>query len=347
MKKIVVLLSRNHGSNQQLLSIAKYLYRDFQLEEVHVSLFSHAPPLFPLYHRIIRLSKRLGSNHPVTKCLKRLVLRARPLSLTCSDIVLAKTGRYEFPAQLLAAGSGARTIYLGQPRRMNSKAFDCLVATPSTPADPATIFLETLPTSFTYEAFQKSSSARADKKLWVMLLGGNARGYTYTDQSWSALAQAMLDLAKAHQIRWRISSSPRTGCPAESLIKQIFAQNLGYLESFICWGDNQRKSVMDCLCHADMAFVTEDSASMLCEAVNSRLPTIAIRPDNADHNNLTTPLAVYHHQKGSLLRTTCGQLATIDLHHWRTTQFTALRQCWTTQWQHQENRALTHKIQGI
>nr|WP_320051398.1 ELM1/GtrOC1 family putative glycosyltransferase [uncultured Desulfuromonas sp.] len=334
MKKIVVLMSKNHGSNQQLLSIARHVYSGYNLQKTTVGLISHAPILFPVYHGVIRTCKTLGGDHPVSRFLKRFILRNHPLQLNEGDIILAKTGRYEFPAQLLAAGSRAQTIYIGQPRRLNSNAFDCLVATPSTPSRTHHIFLDILPTPFSYNEFCALSPPR-DRTLWAMLLGGNARGFSYDESTWTQLIDSMIQLAGTHHIRWRISTSPRTGREIETLLKLRFSTEKDSLAELVCWGDQQRKSVQDCLVGTDMAFVTEDSASMLCEALNSRLPIISIRPDAAGHNTLTTPLAEHHQLKGSLLRMTCSQLTAIDIPSWRNRQFSPLRQCWTEQWRKQ------------
>ncbi|SEA10610.1 fission ELM1 [Desulfuromusa kysingii] len=335
-KKIIVLQSKYHGSNQQLLSIAKYAFSDYEPHAVNVELRSRKKIFFPLYKVIIFLRSYIGSKKIIAQFLNTLALKNLGPEISDSDVILAKTAPYEVPAQLLAAGSKASVCFIGRPRRFPADKFTCLVSTPSTPVQPNNITLETLPTFSTFKDYELHKiNIKESSKIWGMLLGGNAKGFEYDEKTWLTLATDMQKLAKKYKIKWLISTSPRTGKKAEMIFKKVFPNLSPELYELICWGDQQRKSILDCLSSSEVVFVTEDSASMVSEAVNCRIPTISIRPKKTGYNSLTEPLATYHHQKGTLVRMTSDEIGSFDFPLWIRKGYKPLTLCWTEQWRKQ------------
>ena len=335
-KRIIILQSKYHGSNQQLLSIAKYAFSDYDPHAVHIELRSRKKILLPIYKIIIIVRNYLGSRNPISQLLNTLALKNVKGKILDADIILAKTAPYECPAQMLAAGTRASVYFIGQPRRFPTDKFTCLVSTPSTPVQPNDITLETLPTFSTFKNYHRHKiNTKKPSRIWGMLLGGNAKGFKYDNKTWLTLATDMQEIAKKYKIKWLISTSPRTGKNAEAIFKKIFPEPSPGLYELSCWGDPQQKSILDCLSCSEVVFVTEDSASMISEAVNCRIPTVSIRPKKTGYNGLTEPLATYHHQKGTLIRMTSDEIKSFDFPLWISKDFKPLTLCWTEQWQKQ------------
>lgn len=332
-RRVVVLLSKYHGSNSQLLAIAKHLnYGD--VVPVRCELRSRSTAFNWFYRLIIGLRNLLGSTSSVSRWLARLVLNN---TVVCNeqDIVLAKTPPFEFPMQILAAGSGAQTYFVGQPKRLPSSNYDLLVSTPSTPVKGASLELEMLPTSFTYKEFQAEHAHLANQEdCWCLLIGGNARGFSYEETHWKAMADYVLSCCSSQGVQWVISTSPRTGEHAEAYLKQRLMPEAGFNGQLYLWQESkttEQPSVMLMLAAANRVYVTEDSASMLSEAINTRLPVISLRPESSEYNALTTPLAEYHARKAHVVRIPLESVLSeqTSIESWVVSDFSPVEYCWS------------------
>ncbi|MFC3153099.1 ELM1/GtrOC1 family putative glycosyltransferase [Litoribrevibacter euphylliae] len=331
--RVVVLLSKYHGSNQQLLAIAKHLNHG-KVVPIYCELRSRSKVFYLLYRFILWIREVSGLSPKLSNLLIRLVLRN---SIQChqSDIVLAKTPPFEFPLHLLASGSGAKAYFVGNPKRITRDKYDCLISTPSTQISDAEIQLDMMPTSFTYEEFINTRNSLAvDSNCWCLLIGGNARGFSYSDVHWKELVDYVIDSCVSENIRWVISTSPRTGLEAEDYLKRRLTENSGFSGDLHLWSEGvseNRVSVISLLAQAHRVYVTEDSASMLSEAVNTRMPVISLRPKKSEFNSLTTPLVEYHASKNRSYRVEIEDLKTqaTSIESWEITAFSPIESCWS------------------
>ncbi|GLQ32503.1 hypothetical protein GCM10007876_29820 [Litoribrevibacter albus] len=236
---------------------------------------------------------------------------------------------------IMAAGTGAKTYFVGQPKRLPSSNYDLLVSTPSTPVKGTSLELEMLPTSFTYKEFLAEQVNLANQEDgWCLLIGGNARGFSYEERHWKAIADYILSCCSSQGVQWLISTSPRTGKRAEDYLKQRLTPEAGFNGRVILWQKSktiEQPSVMSMLATANRVYVTEDSASMLSEAVNTRLPVISLRPESSEYNALTTPLAEYHAQKAHIVRISLESVLSerTSIENWVVGDFSPLECCWS------------------
>lgn len=143
---VFILQSRHHGSNQQLAAIAKSIFPEHTVMRQRFELRSRSK-LFRLFCRLlVRLKRSTGGIRPFAAVLSWLALRHGYVRVTDRDVIIAKTPPFEYPAMILGAGTGARTVFLGAPRHFSTRDFDTVVSTPSTFCADADIVLETLPT---------------------------------------------------------------------------------------------------------------------------------------------------------------------------------------------------------
>jgi mitochondrial fission protein ELM1 len=331
-KRVIVLLSKYHGSNQQLLALAKVIAGD-NVKAIHCEMRSRSSLLVGLYKLVIALNRKLGSKSLLARLLTKTCLKN---SVTClpDDLVLAKTRPFEIPAQLLVAGSGAKIGYIGSPSRFPHKAYDYLISTPSTPTSNAYLKLDVLPTSFTYQEYLtlRSEQTLEDQKTWLLLLGGEARGCEYTQQDWATLISFILSSNDAQDVSWLISTSPRTGEVVEKLLAQSLVSEKGFKGKLYLWGGMQQNcpKPLELLARSDEVFVSEDSASMISEAVVTRLPVVTFSSDGSDmKNGLTLPLLKYLDSKKCLKRSTFASLSVDGIEDWKKNDFTSLTECWS------------------
>jgi hypothetical protein len=234
----------------------------------------------------------------------RVVLKGVIPELQEHDVVIAKTAPFEFVSQLITAGTGARVLFVGQPKRFNATCFEWIVATPSTPSKEANIELELLPGAFTPTEYSAAQPPRgSNPRLYSFLIGGKARGYPFSNSDWNAVIELIKNLRDYDSSAlWSISTSPRTDICFESRLKALRAAQPELFFAVSLWNDGQRVPVLDVLTGSSLIFVTEDSASMLCEALSTALPTISLRPAESTFHSLSTPLALFHEERGRLLR---------------------------------------------
>ena len=108
-----------------------------------------------------------------------------------------------------------------------------------------------------------------------LLLGGDAHSHTFTSADWNDIARLVRELRVSHGVRWTVTNSRRTAEIAGDLFAGL--ERDGIVDRFIDWRRAGSGSVDTCL-SADAVLVTEDSVSMMSEAVAARRPVVALRP---------------------------------------------------------------------
>ncbi|WP_432695664.1 ELM1/GtrOC1 family putative glycosyltransferase [Marinobacterium sp. YM272] len=107
---------------------------------------------------------------------------------------------------------------------------------------------------------------RSSRPLWLLLLGGEGSGFSYTDQDWQQLKAAMIRLAQQHGIRWLVSNSRRTPAAGTALLSDPELQD--YCQQRISYQQGG-PGLGPFLQAAERIFVTADSLSMVTEAIAS------------------------------------------------------------------------------
>ncbi len=334
MRKVFVCISKYQGSNNQLLSLAKVGFPDCQIVSISVELRFRNKLFVCLSKLVAKFILLLGSNSIISIFLKKIFLKGSDVDVGISDgdIFFLKTAPFEVPALLLTSGYSVSLILLGKPRRLPRKSFALTISTPSTWDDFGSVQLASLPSAFCYSDFPEKNQ-ESKTGVWVMLLGGDARGFSYKENDWDLLLDSMTYYANKCNIKWLVSSSPRT--PVSAVNKLILAANSQNVDVFLkpsIYGEDSQKSLFDCLRIADVVFVTEDSASMVCDAVNSRLPVVCLRPDDSGYNVLTTPQAKNYHKMDVLHRLKISEIMHADIIGWVLNKHSPLMNCWSEQW---------------
>lgn len=326
---IFVLESKYIGSNQQLDALARAVGHGRQIVRIKCELRSRNRLLFPLLRAAIWIKRNLPPNSRIGRLITTCTLKNVPNSVRDEDVIVSKTAPFEWPSMLLAAGTRAKTIHLGAPRRFDADSFSYIVSTPSTPCQNAKIQLDVLPTPPLHNSSEKPRHT-PDVTRWTLLIGGNARGYNYGPNFWQRMGQFIKQTARENNIEWQITSSPRTGADTESRLDEALrSEKDGQIEAYWWTRHNERKSVSHLLENSDAVFVTEDSASMVSEAANSGLPTIILVPTNRDYNPQTQPLAQHLSNKRAAIVLDIEQLEFLHVTNWIQHAHQPLKQRWS------------------
>lgn len=324
-----VIESKYLGSNHQLHALARIVSKNGDYYCLKSQTRSRSKFLLPLYLMIAAIKRHLKPGSWLARTLTQASLQNADFTLCDNDILICKTPPFELPALILAAGTDAKIYYLGTPKRVNRNLFHCIISTPSTPARAPDILLHTLPTSFTYNTFLEHRRP-ATNSTWALLIGGNARGFTYSEKDWKDLTLTLAKFSATAGVRWLCSTSPRTPPKGENILKAFALQHPELFEAIHFWSNAEtRPSVLELLTRCEGVVVTEDSASMISEAVNTRLPTICLRPFAHQYNSLTTTLATQLESLGALARLELNEQTDFPLLEWRNSTFRPLTHCWS------------------
>jgi len=213
----------------------------------------------------------------------KLFYRMPDLPSPPCDVIVSAGGKTSFANAWLARHCGARNIFSGSLRRLAPRLFDTvLTLEPLVPAAANNLVLDLPPSAIDVGALNSRGAAlRAkhglgERQVWTIMLGGNGAGYRYHDADWRQLALLLNRLAVAYGIRWLLVSSRRTGYASERLIKRWL--DPAYLAAACWYHEGDADCIERFLGAAERVFVTEDSMTMLTEAIYSQRPVISLRP---------------------------------------------------------------------
>lgn len=252
---IWVLLGKWHGDNQQLLAIAEALQLPIRAIPLRFNALSRLPPAF------------LGINRLSWK-------PDAPLGPPWPRIVLA-AGRRSVPAaRWIRRQSGGHTCLVNVNRPWAPLHwFDLIVTTPqyALPQRPHVLcnlmpFLPP-PDATHVESTLPAHSTDLPRPWTVVLVGGNSRPMVLCDETAAALAIRVNEEVRRHGGSAWVVDSPRTPESA----KAIIAKGLSVPSQIVHW--EAGKPLYSAVLNAgDRFIVTEDSASMLTEALLTDRP---------------------------------------------------------------------------
>lgn len=190
------------------------------------------------------------------------------------DVVIGSGGGVQWHLAALAKKYDAYSIYLGSPRSIPVADYgQVLHYVPELAAKGVTI-IPMMPGPISpdvivgaWERFQQTMTLPKGPYA-CCLVGGDGSGYEWTSQDGSRLAQRMNEVHQRYGTRWLITTSRRTPASMENALR---AELLGEALADACWAGlgDQRRVVAAYLGGADQVLVSEDSMSMVQEALAS------------------------------------------------------------------------------
>lgn len=245
------------------------------------------------------------SGRRVPSFLRDLVLKGVQLPEGRPDLILSSGGKGVFTGRLLANQFDVPYVFVGERKPYRSEWFHT-VFTPSPrecAANDCRIGL--IPTGVTPDKV-KTAAIDYDAPggpLWSMIVGGCSKSHKFQEDDWKSMAREMNDLAGQFGIRWLLTSSRRTGQEAERLLEQHL--DPAAVADTVWWSKNPRKRMLAFLGSAERVFVTQDSVTMVTEAICSGRPVSVIAPARVTfpRNSFMRPYLEGLEAKGLIHRT--------------------------------------------
>lgn len=245
----------------------------------------------------IKCEPRLrGSLRPAAKAIfhrlrgqSALHFAARVSSFSVPDdgpprFIISSGGRTAFLSRALSLATGAPNVFVGNLGQFPPNWFT-VVMSPIDLKTPNSIMTRIVPNTMTpddcHEHSQRYWNNEVPERCWTLLIGGANRNHRFCDQDWRAVAAGVNALSERFGVKWLIATSRRTGFHVERLLEEAIVPSS--VEELVLFSQNPKKVVMAFLGAAEIVFVTQDSLTMMGEAIASGRRVVSLSPQNVNY----------------------------------------------------------------
>ncbi|MCP5162592.1 MAG: mitochondrial fission ELM1 family protein [Hahellaceae bacterium] len=187
------------------------------------------------------------------------------------DLIISAGGNTLGANISLAAYHQCRNIFSGTIKGYGAEKLD-LIITVSPIKNASNNLVLDLPPS----VIEPGDAAVSTSGLCSLLIGASGAGYDYSEQDWLNLASGINNLSEREGIRWLITTSRRTDPAVEDLLEKHLDPK--HIAEAVWFSRNPAKVMKRFLESADAVFVTEDSLTMVAEAIFSRRGVCTLQP---------------------------------------------------------------------
>ncbi len=273
--KILVLLIDKPGHRHQAEGGALSIARITPVERVPVEVRPRwfAPPAL---RRAALTLARVAS----PAVMLRLVYGIDPAAIDRPEVIVGSGRPAVTPGILLARHFGVPFVFAGLADGMaeaveidlmlvSVKRFESATNAIFTPV-PSLVAPDLLPPP--RDAADPRGLAGASIGL---LLGGDAHSHRFDEGDWRDLARLVRETRERAGVRWWVTNSRRTGDVGSRIFEDLAGE--GVVERFVDWRRPGSGTVAEIFA-ADLLMVTEDSVSMMSEAVAAQRRVVTMRP---------------------------------------------------------------------
>lgn len=124
---------------------------------------------------------------------------------------------------------------------------------------------------------QRWGAANPPARVGV-LVGGDSGAFRYAQADWRQLADFLRKTHRTYGIRWLATTSRRSGGFIADTLAAMAAEPASGLETFVDFRSAGPGALARIFADADAILCTDDSTSMICEAIGACLPLVTIAP---------------------------------------------------------------------
>jgi mitochondrial fission protein ELM1 len=279
MKRVVWIISEGSpGHVSQSVGLVAALGEMVPLE---TRQFECRPRIRGFTRHLIRLIWMGKGGRPLPRWMLEGPLGLEPVGAAepAPDLIVSSGGRSVFAARTLAVMFGVPLVFLGERKPYPPGWFHTVFTPSALETGENDVRMDLIPTSITPGKVSQAAAdwtGRPGGRLWTMLIGGASRSHNFQDADWETLVDGMVAQARRAGIRWLVTTSRRTGLELEGKLRGLLPPDV--VADAVWWCHQPEKKLPAYLGAAEVVWVTEDSVSMVTEAVAAGKPVVAVRP---------------------------------------------------------------------
>ena len=229
------------------------------------------------------LRRRINAKSFYPPRMLRMAYRIEAEALPKADLVVSAGGETQMPNICVTRFLGTPNIFCGSLLRgLGPENFSLVISSYDRDAGSPRHMVVLKPSSIDPEALGRPAAVPRHgpdhhPRLAGLLIGGNAGPFRYRRGEWELLLDFARALSKAWGTRWLVSTSRRTPDFVADRVAEL-AKNESVIAHFIDYRTAGPGTLPDVFRKAEVIVCTEDSSTMVSEAVSARLPVVGVAP---------------------------------------------------------------------
>jgi mitochondrial fission protein ELM1 len=276
----------HYNQTEGLVLILKEIYSNSNIEYIDIEIKNKISRkiLRFLLNRFPKLFKDIKSFRYLKYFYKKFSIpKIKP------DLIISTGGNTSNFNAWLALSYNSKNLLNGALRGLKEELFT-YVTTVIDLGYKNQIILDVAPNTITKEKlleksieFSKLHNLDMNKKYYSLLIGGDGAGYKYNDKFYDDLIDFVEKVSKEENIKWLITTSRRTPLTVENKLEEKLKDYSSY---FVSYNKKEEKVLLAFFGLSEAIFVTEESSSMISEAISSgkNVFTLGSEYSNLDEN---------------------------------------------------------------
>ncbi len=229
------------------------------------------------------LRLRINSQGFFPPRMLRMAYRIDADALPKADLVVSAGGETLMPNICVTRFLGIPSIFCGSLLRgLGPENFNLVISSYDKDAGSDRHMVVLKPSAIDPDALGRPAvvpryGPELHPRLAGLLVGGNAGPFRYRREEWERLLGFIAEMAKAWGTRWLVSTSRRTPPAVADRIADL-AKDDSVIARFIDYRTAGPGMLPEIFAKAEVIVCTEDSSTMISEAVSARLPVVGVAP---------------------------------------------------------------------
>ena len=203
-----------------------------------------------------------------------------------ADLVISAGGNTVIANVAAARALSADNIYCGSLKKIPPDHLTLVVSSYASHRDRPRHIVALKPSGLDQAALGRKNPPRllrdGNRPHYIgLLIGGDSGLFRYDRQDWQDLAASCRTLSQAWGVRWLISTSRRTDRETTALFNALTTEP-DVVERLIDYGSAGPGTLESVFRQADAILCTEDSSTMISEAISAGLPVVGVAPPTHD-----------------------------------------------------------------
>jgi uncharacterized protein len=229
------------------------------------------------------LRRRINAKSFFPPRMLRMAYRIDAEALPKADLVVSAGGETQMPNICVTRLFGVPNIFCGSLLRgLEPEHFSLIISSYDRDAASPRHMVVLKPSAMDPDALGRPAvvpryGPELHPRIAGLLIGGNAGPFRYRREDWERLLAFIAEISKSWGTRWLVSTSRRTSDAVGDRIAAL-AKDDSVIARFIDYRTAGPGTLPEIFGAAEVIVCTEDSSTMISEAVSARLPVVGVAP---------------------------------------------------------------------